>query len=69
VVNSVADAPEHAWQAKVERVRALRAQGWQKIAILEKVWNARRGASRTCQVAEAEYAEIMARFEREAREA
>jgi hypothetical protein len=69
VVNSVADAPEHAWQAKVERVRALRAQGWQKIAILEKVWNARRGASRTYQVAEAEYAEIMARFEREAREA
>lgn len=43
-----------------EQVQQLQALGWGKIAIMEKVWNVKRGGSLKWQQAEQEYNEIVA---------
>ncbi len=50
---------ETAWLAKVEQVRHYQALGWQKVAILGKVWDAKPGGSQKWKQAEAEYQQIV----------
>jgi hypothetical protein len=64
------NTPEHPLQAKRTQVEQLRSHpyNWQKIAIIEKVWNVKRGGSQGWKQAEAEYTSIVAEIAAEERE-
>jgi hypothetical protein len=51
---------EQGLQAKRTEVEQLRANGWGKVAIIEKVWNCKRGGSQKWKQAESEYDAIIA---------
>jgi hypothetical protein len=56
---------EQAWQARLEQVREFYVQkNWGKIAIIEKVWNVKRGGSQAYRQAEAEYNAMMTEIEK-----
>lgn len=53
-----------AWEAKVVQVRDLKfSKGWKKIAILEKVWRVKPGATQAYQLACQEYEAIIGQIE------
>jgi hypothetical protein len=57
-----------AMQAKLSQVRQLRGLGWGKIAMVEKVWNIKRGGNERWKQAEAEYHQIIDQLEAEEQE-
>jgi hypothetical protein len=63
--NTARTFEERAWQAKRDEIKALRAQGWEKIAIIEKVWKVKRGESKRYQRACEEYEQVMNALEQD----
>jgi hypothetical protein len=61
--NTLSEQAEHAWQARLEAVRGLYVRNWGKIAIIEKIWGAKRGDSKIYRQAEAEYHAMIAEIE------
>ena len=78
VVNSSGTPSEHALNTSEHTLQAKRAEvvqlcsepyNWGKIAIIEKVWNVKRGGSLAWKQAESEYQQIIAQIEQEVEEA
>jgi len=61
-VNGSVNASERAREAYEEDVRRLRGMGWGKQAMIEKVWNVRKGGSPRYKEAEAMYEAIIDRL-------
>jgi hypothetical protein len=68
-VNGSVNASERALEAYEEDVRRLRGMGWGKQAMIEKVWNVRKGGSPRYKEAEAMYEAIIDRLNDEEEDA
>lgn len=64
-VNGSIERPTEADASRMEDVRRYQALGWGKQAIIEKVWNVKKGGSAAYKSAVAEYEAIIARMEGE----
>jgi len=60
---------EAALQARFQEVRHFQSMGWGKVAIIEKVWKVKAGATQGYKSACLDYDHIMARLDQEEREA